>query len=614
MSLQDKVALVTGASRGIGKVILERLAKDGAIAIGVDYSEEYANTISVSLKELGFKWLTQSGLSWGMNDLPHLADKKRLVDETMRQVEEVEQQYEEGLLTKDERHSHIVQLWTGVKDRIVALSKQSLPRDGSVFTMIESGARGSWGQLTQIVGMKGLVTNPAGDIIELPVKASFKEGFDVLEYFISTHGARKGLSDTALRTANAGYLTRRLVDVAQDVIIQAEDCGDDEGLEITRVESESMGESLEDRVVGRFSNQRVTDPKTRKVILKSGELITPSRIELLSPLTLPVLATRSVLTCRLKRGVCQKCYGVDLGYNRLVELGTAVGIIAAQSIGEPGTQLTMRTFHTGGVASEEDITQGLPRVEELFEARPSKRAALMADVAGVVSIHEVSSETSQSGGRGSRAQRLIKITAAEPIERKHRGRGKAKIKTTDQNVCELIVPPGYSLLIKDGQSVVVGDQLTDGSFDLQQLVRLRGRLAAQRYIIKEIQYIYSSQGQKLNDKHIEIICRQMFSRAYVKDGGDTDLLPGEVVERSLVAETNAAVDGKPAVADDLLLGMTKAALSTKSFLAAASFQETARVLINAAITGRVDTLDGLKENVIIGRLIPSGTGYRHRSD
>ena len=591
--------------KGLGALVKRALIGEGVLRTAALLDD---------MKELGFQSLTQSGLSWGMNDLPHLTDKKSLMEETIKQVEEVEQQYADGLLTKDERHSQIVQLWTAVKDRIISLSKQALPRDGSVFTMIESGARGSWGQLTQIVGMKGLVTNPAGDIIELPVKASFKEGFDVLEYFISTHGARKGLSDTALRTANAGYLTRRLVDVAQDVIIQAEDCGDDEGLEITRAESESMGESLEDRVVGRFSNQRVTNPKTRKVILKSGELITPSHVELLKPLVLPMLVTRSVLTCRLKRGVCQKCYGLDLGYNRLVALGTAVGIIAAQSIGEPGTQLTMRTFHTGGVASEEDITQGLPRVEELFEARPPKRPALMADVAGTVSIHEASRHEHGSGGSGARGQKLIRITAAEPVENKGRGqgRGRGKAKNADTNVRELAVPPGYSILVKDGESVAVGDYLTDGSLDLQQTVRLRGRLSAQRYIIKEIQYIYSSQGQRLNDKHIEIICRQMFSRAYVRDGGDTNLLPGEIVERSVVAEANAAVTGKLADTDDLLLGMTKAALSTKSFLAAASFQETARVLINAAITGRVDTLDGLKENVIIGRLIPAGTGYRRR--
>ena len=598
-------------NKAMDKKSLGALVKRSLIIEGV----ERTAVLLDDLKELGFKSLTQSGLSWGMKDLPHLADKPEMVEATIRQVEEVEQQYAEGLLTKDERHSQIVQLWTAVKDRIVALSKKSLPREGSVFTMIESGARGSWGQLTQIVGMKGLVTNPAGDIIELPVKASFKEGFDVLEYFISTHGARKGLSDTALRTANAGYLTRRLVDVAQDVIVQAEDCGDEEGLEITQTESGSMGESLENRMVGRFSNQKVIDPKTRKVIVKSGELITPNHVELFKPLDLPSLVIRSVLTCSLKKGVCQKCYGIDLGYNRLVEIGTAVGIIAAQSIGEPGTQLTMRTFHTGGVASEEDITQGLPRVEELFEARPPKRAALMADVAGVVSIHEVNNHEHNPGSsRATRIQRVIKITAAEPINRKGRGRGKGKIKTTDTNVREFVVPPGYAFLVKDGEPVAVGDQLTDGAFDLQQLVRLRGRLEAQRYIIKEIQYIYSSQGQRLNDKHIEIICRQMFSRAYVRDGGDTNLLPGEIVERSVVAEANATVVGKPAETEDLLLGMTKAALSTKSFLAAASFQETARVLINAAITGRIDTLDGLKENVIIGRLIPAGTGYHRSAD
>ncbi len=583
------------------KKALGSLVKQALVLDGVDRTAVLLD----DLKDLGFKYLTQSGQSWGMNDLPTITDKSVVLDETQKQVEEVEAQYAEGLLTNDERHSQIIQLWTAAKDRIVAIAKKSLPTSGSVFTMVESGARGSWGQLTQIIGMKGLVTNPAGDIIELPVKGNFKEGFDVLEYFISTHGARKGLSDIALRTANAGYLTRRLVDVAQDVIIRADDCGDEEGTIITRDEAEASGLTLEDRLVGRTSLERVNEPGTKKAIIKINDLITPAHIILLKPLKLASFRLATGLSCKLVKGICQKCYGMDLGYNRPVDLGTAVGIIAAESIGEPGTQLTMRTFHTGGVA-ESDITQGLPRVEELFEVRPPKKKAFLAEAAGVVSIEDMQKS-------GTRGQRLLKITSATPVEKPKRGRGKAKAKATesdDANVWEAIIPPGYSLLVKDGASVEIGDELTDGSLDLQQLFRLRGRLAAQKYVIREIQYIYSSQGQKLHDKHIEIICRQLFSRALIRDAGDTELLPGEVVEKSQVLEANAVVKGRSVEYDELLMGMTKAALSTKSFLAAASFQETARVLINAAVTGRVDSLEGLKENVLIGRLIPAGTGYR----
>jgi DNA-directed RNA polymerase subunit beta' len=596
------------------KKALGSLVKQSLVKEGVERTAELLD----DLKDLGFKYLTQSGQSWGMNDLPKLTEKTVVLEETSEQVEEVEQQFADGLLTNDERHSQVIQLWTAAKDRIVAMAKKSLPRQGSVFSMVESGARGSWGQLTQIIGMKGLVTNPAGEIIELPVKGNFKEGFEVLEYFISTHGARKGLSDTALRTANAGYLTRRLVDVAQDLIIRSEDCGDEDGIEITRRESEDNNVNFEDRLIGRFSLARITDPATKKVIVKNGEMITPQQVALLKPLQLPAVRIASVLSCKMTKGICAKCYGLDLGYNRPVELGTAAGIIAAQSIGEPGTQLTMRTFHTGGVA-ESDITQGLPRVEELFETRPPKKKAFLAEAAGVISLQDIAPTpgvgTATGGGR---SQRLLRIITADPQVKTKAKRGKKKLDvmteavpdaSSDTNIWEVIVPPGYSIMVKDGQAVVLGEQLTDGSLDLQQLFRLRGKLATQRYIMKEIQYIYSSQGQKLHEKHIEIIVRQLFSRVFLTDAGDTDLLPGEVVEMSQVLEANAVVKGKPAVYDELLLGMTKSALTTKSFLAAASFQETARVLINAAVTGRIDTLEGLKENVLIGRLIPAGTGY-----
>ncbi|PJE76208.1 DNA-directed RNA polymerase subunit beta' [Candidatus Uhrbacteria bacterium CG10_big_fil_rev_8_21_14_0_10_48_11] len=577
---------------------LNQLVKQVLEVDGVTRTAEFLD----ALKELGFYHLTVSGLSWSMGDIPALPQKEAIIEETQRQVDEVDAQYEEGLLTNDERHSQVVQLWTSAKDQVVAASKNLFPLNSPVYTMVESGARGSWGQLTQIVGMKGLVTNPAGDIIELPVKGNFRDGFDVLEYFISTHGARKGLSDTALRTANAGYLTRRLVDVAQDVIVQAEDCGDIEGLVITREDAEAAAQTLEEKVAGRTCLERVTKPGSRKVLIKEGQIISSADALVLKAEKVPAVRIATALTCKVIRGVCAKCYGLDLGYNRPVDMGTAVGIIAAESIGEPGTQLTMRTFHSGGVAGE-DITQGLPRVEELFEVRPPKRKAFLADVAGVVSITQAPREEGSSTPRG---QRLLKIVSDAPVEGADEEEG--------ANIREFTIPQGYSILVKDKDTVAVGDQLTDGSLDLQQLFRLRGRLETQRYIMREIQYIYSSQGQKLNDKHVEVIARQLFSRVYVTDAGQSDLLPGEIVEKAQAEEANLSNPPSPVIYEELLLGMTKSALSTKSFLAAASFQETARVLINAATSGRVDRLEGLKENVLIGRLIPAGTGFRRRGE
>lgn len=616
------------------------------------------------LKERGFAILTKSGLSWGMDDLPKFSEKKILLDEADQQIDEIEGQYEEGLLTQSERHAKIIEIWTRVKDEIEKISKKYLEKGGSVFSMIDSGARGSWGQLTQIIGMKGLVTNPIGEIIELPVKGNFKEGFDVLEYFISTHGARKGLSDIALRTANAGYLTRRLIDVSQDAVITEEDCGDEEGAILTKEESEEMGEDLVKRITGRISLENIVDSKSKKVIVKKGELIKEEAAEKLSKIDLREVRARSLLTCKTRRGVCQKCYGYDLGYNQLVKMGVAVGIVAAQSIGEPGTQLTMRTFHTGGVAGA-DITQGLPRVEEIFEARPPKRKAFISEVAGVVSIEtgertiegvngpvplksglgqkllrvhhqDVDEEAYKLVDYGVKDQKAAKATikvkdgakvtrgdvlfttgSSEEIKTKKSGvikidEDQIKVVYEADKVKEYIIPRGYKIWVEEGQLVGKGDQLTEGSLDLHQLYKLKGREAAQKYILKEIQYIYSSQGQKLNDKHIELIARQMFSRVYIKEAGDTDLLPGEVIEKSLFEEENAKLSEgqQPAVGEELLLGMTKAALATSSFLAAASFQETARVLINAAVNGRVDRLQGLKENVIIGKLIPAGTGFK----
>ncbi len=610
------------------------------------------------LKDLGFKYSTHAGYSWGMADLPDIPEKDVLVEEGDKRVREIEDYFHQGLLTGTERHTSIIKVWNEIKDRISTEAKKALPKDNPAYTMIESGARGSWGQMTQMVGMKGLVSNPSGEIIELPVKSSFKEGYDVLEFFISSHGVRKGLTDTALRTANAGYLTRRLVDVAQDVIVREEDCGDDQGVVLTHAESEEIGEALIIRVLGRFVLSDVVKPGGRKVLVEAGELVTEEHIREIesSKKDLEEVHVRSVMTCRLRRGVCKKCYGYDLAHNKLVKMGTSVGIMAAQSIGEPGTQLTMRTFHTGGVAGK-DITQGLPRVEELFEARNPKQKAIMAEVSGKVQVETIAREIVQAGtGKqildtrpgqktvkithmgvdeekfsfGKTGELLVKdgdsIKEGQVIARKGSGiefiapgNGVVKVEEEKNRVTaifdtlkirEYIIPPGYTLYIKDGDEVEGGDALTDGHLDLQVLFAFKGQDAVQKYLSKEIQYIYASQGQKVNNKHIEIIIRQMFSRVKVVDPGETDLLPGEIIERASFEDANDdAPKANKATATPLFLGITKISLSTDSWLSSASFQETARVLINAAVTGKVDRLEGLKENVIIGRLIPAGTGF-----
>lgn len=628
-------------NKTVDKKALKNLVSESLLNFGIPTTAKFLD----QLKEIGFEYLTLSGLSWGMSDLPGLPEREQIYNEAEIQVAEINDQYQQGLLTEEERHVKVIEIWAQVKERVTEFARRALPSHGSVYSMIESGARGSWGQITQMMGMKGLVTNPGGETIELPVKGNFKEGFDVLEYFISTHGARKGLTDIALRTANAGYLTRRLVDVAHDIVVVENDCGDKEGVVLTAAESEEMGDNLGSRVVGRFLLQEIKD-SAGKVIVKKNELVNLEQGKLITKLNPTEIKVRSALSCKTKRGICQRCYGSDLGCNALVEIGTAVGIIAAQSIGEPGTQLTMRTFHTGGVASAEDITQGLPRVEEVFEARPVKRPALLALGQGQVKV--------ESRGR----QKFIKLTYIDKAEEKFaltkypnskvlvkKGAklkpgspvlsvGETIVPTVHGGVVnqvdeetivvvglmettkEFAVPIGMALWVKDGDLVTRGQQLTEGSLDLHELYTLKDKEAVQKYILKEIQYIYSSQGQKLNDKHIEVIIRQMFSRLYITEPGDTDLLPGEMVTTAQFGEANEALskDANPALGDHLLLGITKSSLSTDSFLSAASFQETARVLIDAAVTGKVDKLRGLKENVIIGRLIPAGTGLGPQKD
>ena len=624
------------------------------------YGQEKTAYVLDDMKKLGFKYVTRSGYSLGMDDFKGIEEKPALLKVGDDQIKMVEEQYQEGLLTDSERHSKVMEIWTSVKDKVLSHSREGMDKDGSIYAMIDSGARGSWGQLGQVTGMKGLVASPSGDIIELPVKGNFKEGFDVLEFFISSHGTRKGLSDTALRTANAGYLTRRLVDVAQDVVVLEDDCGDTDGEVFTKEQSEQMGQKLSQRVIGRFVLAPIKDG--RKTLVKEGEVVTEEGARKIDAAGIEQAHVRSVLQCKLPKGVCIKCYGFDLSHNQVVKKGTAVGIIAAQSIGEPGTQLTMRTFHTGGVAGT-DITQGLPRVEELFEARVPKRQAILAESSGAIEIEDadgkiITSPTGRKIFEGRRGQKIIKLTfdghdelvyrinkadelqvaegqevkrddilmvrgvSGEEVKAKHGGvvrlDGKKLILNYEgKHTKEYIIPIGYKLWAKDGDMVEKGDQLTEGSVDLHELYDLKGRDAVQRYILTEIQEIYASQGQRLNDKHVEIIIKQMFSRVYIEDPGETDLLPGETVEKSqwLLANQKYRKDSaERSNAHELFLGVSKVSLSTQSFLSAASFQETARVLINAAINGKIDYLDGLKENVIIGRLIPVGTGFNENPE
>ncbi len=631
------------------------------------YSEEDTVKFIDDLKNKSFAFITKSGLSWGFGDLPHFEEKDELIEEANKKVEMIQEQFDDGLLTETERFTKVIETWTATKDKIGEICKAGLTDVLPVFSMIESGARGSWAQPVQILGMKGLVTSPSGSIIELPVKGNFKQGFGVLEYFISTHGVRKGLSDTALRTANAGYLTRRLVDVSQDMIISEEDCKDKKGILITQAESEKIGTDLAQRVADRYLAKDLVDVDG-KVIFKAGELIDEDKAAALKGVNLQEATIRSVLSCKLAKGVCSKCYGNDLARNKVVQLGATVGIVAAQSIGEPGTQLTMRTFHTGGVAGQEDITQGLPRVEEIFESRPPKKKGILSEFDGKINIEmakkiirdkdgkeilidnpqakilslvykgttsdkyyfseAINEYKLESGKTGiKKVEPKIKVQEGNKVTKgselftidgkaiKAKVGGIAQITAKYVGVLrevdqakEFSIPRGTMLLVSSGDEVKRGDQLTEGSLDLKELYRLRNRLETQKYIIREIQYVYSSQGQPLNDKHIEIIARQMFSRHLIIGSGDTTLLPGEIVEESVLETANNKVS-KPAKSERLLLGITKASLTTDSFLSAASFQETPRVLIEAAINGKTDYLEGLKENVIIGRLIPAGTGY-----
>ena len=547
------------------------------------YGEEVAVKFLDDMKNIGFHYATVSGLSWSMDDLRIPDQKNQLMEEAEKMIEENRGLYDQGLLTEHERKSKAIEIWTNTKSKLEKLVKQQFGPKDPVFIMVESKARGSWSTVNQLAGMRGLMTKPDGELIELPVKGSFKEGLNVLEYFISTHGARKGLVDTALRTASAGYLTRRLVDVAQDVVVRQKDCKDKEGYLMKFEDGRYTGDSLGKRLRGRAVLQDIKDIEGN-IIIKKGKLIDKTIGELIDKAGVKEVLVRSLVTCKSFDGICQLCYGYDLSKNKPIEIGEAVGIVTAQAIGEPGTQLTMRTFHTGGVAGGGDITMGLPRVEEIFEVRPPTAKAVISEVDG-------------------------KIIAMED-----KGRQKlVAIETKSGEVKEYFIPVGFAPLVNYGDSVTVGQQLSDGHIDLRDLLKLTNSISVvARYIIREVQNVYFATGEGINEKHIELIVRQLFSRGRIIDPGDTELLPGDVVEKRIVLEANKLVeesDGKPATYEQLLLGITRVSLTTESFLSAASFQETARVLIDAAVIGKEDSLRGLKENVIIGRLIPAGTGY-----
>ncbi|PWU67480.1 DNA-directed RNA polymerase subunit beta' [Gracilibacillus dipsosauri] len=535
------------------------------------------------MKDLGFAYSTKAGITVGVADIVVLAEKEEILKAAQAKVDKVLQQFRRGLITDEERYDRVISIWSQAKDDIQDKLMKSLNPRNPIFMMSDSGARGNASNFTQLAGMRGLMANPAGRIIELPIKSSFREGLTVLEYFISTHGARKGLADTALKTADSGYLTRRLVDVAQDVIIREEDCGTDRGLTVTAItEGTEMIEPLIDRLIGRTVFQNVYHPETKDLIISKNEVITEDIAKEIVESGIEEVMIRTVFTCNTKHGTCKKCYGRNLATGEEVEVGEAVGIIAAQSIGEPGTQLTMRTFHTGGVAGS-DITQGLPRIQEIFEARNPKGQAVISEIFGIVKdVTEVKDKQ--------------EIVVQGAIETK-----------------TYTAPYGARLKVSIGDEVEAGQALTEGSIDPKELLKIQGIDGVQSYLLKEVQKVYRMQGVEIGDKHVEVMVRQMLRKVRVADSGDTDVLPGSLLEVHQFKDANKQSlfsGGRPAVGRPVLLGITKASLETDSFLSAASFQETTRVLTDAAIKGKRDELLGLKENVIIGKLVPAGTGMQ----
>ncbi|RYG72772.1 DNA-directed RNA polymerase subunit beta' [Lentibacillus lipolyticus] len=538
------------------------------------------------MKDLGFSYSTKAGMTVGVSDIVVLEEKEAILDDAQTKVDKVQKQFRRGLITDDERYDRVIAIWSKAKDDIQERLMESLDKRNPIFMMSDSGARGNASNFTQLAGMRGLMANPAGKIIELPIKSSFREGLTVLEYFISTHGARKGLADTALKTADSGYLTRRLVDVAQDVIIREDDCGTDRGLTVSALkEGTELIEPLVDRLVGRTAFETVRHPETGEIITEKNEVMSEDQAKRITEAGIEEVIIRSAFTCNTKHGVCKKCYGRNLATGDEVEVGEAVGIIAAQSIGEPGTQLTMRTFHTGGVAGD-DITQGLPRIQELFEARNPKGQAVISEVHGNVEEIKEGKDKQEIVVQGEVEQRTYPV------------------------------PYNARMKVTVGDQVVAGQELTEGSVDPKELLKVQGIEGVQQYLLREVQKVYRMQGVEIGDKHVEVMVRQMMRKIRVVESGDTNELPGSLLEIHQFKEAIQKVleeGGQPAVGKPVLLGITKASLETDSFLSAASFQETTRVLTDAAIKGKRDELLGLKENVIIGKLVPAGTGiHRYR--
>lgn len=536
------------------------------------------------MKNLGFKYSTKAGITIGISDIVVLPDKGKVLEEAQDKVDKVLKQFRRGLITEEERYDRVISYWSAAKDVIQEKLMKSLDNLNPIFMMSDSGARGNASNFTQLAGMRGLMANPAGRIIELPIKSSFREGLTVLEYFISTHGARKGLADTALKTADSGYLTRRLVDVAQDVIVREDDCGTDRGLLIgALMDGTEVIEGFDERIVGRHTRKTIFHPETKKVILEKDGLITEDVARVILDAGFEELTIRSAFTCNTKHGVCKKCYGINLATGENVEVGEAVGIIAAQSIGEPGTQLTMRTFHTGGVAGD-DITQGLPRIQEIFESRNPKGQAVISEITGVISAIDEIREGQKE------------ITVQGDVETR-----------------KYLAPYNGRLKVQLNDAIKRGEVLTEGSIDPKELLKVKDVSTVQEYLLKEVQKVYRMQGVEIGDKHIEVMVRQMLRKVRVIEAGETELLPGSLLDIHQFADANkeAVLNGKlPATCRPVILGITKASLETESFLSAASFQETTRVLTDAAIKGKRDELLGLKENVIIGKLVPAGTGMQ----
>jgi DNA-directed RNA polymerase subunit beta' len=628
-------------NEGQDKVSLKALIGVAYHVLGQQETAELADRI----KDVGFAYATRSGASIAVSDLAVPVAKEAILARAEEEVSEVERQYRRGLLTEDEQYTRTIELWTDAKDEVTEAVSEAMDPEGPIYVMARSGStKGGFGPIAQLAGMRGLMADPSGRIIDLPIRSNFREGLTALEYFISTHGSRKGLADTALRTADAGYLTRRLVDVAQDMVINAEDCETRSGLWM-RVEDNVSDPNLPqmgERILGRVLAGPVVDETSGEVLYERGQLLDKAAVERIEGAGVEAVYVRSPLTCQLQQGLCQRCYGRDLGRGELVELGSAVGIVAAQSIGEPGTQLTLRTFHTGGIAHGGDITHGLPRVEELLEARKHpKGEAILSDIGGRVEVHRgeegvrtvkvVESHVEQDRYALKRGWKVLLGAGQEEVKEGEvlakRGEKELVVKRggrvlrdeegvvvvyDEREDREYEIPSSARLLVGEGERIEAGEQITEGSKNPHTILSVLGREATYTYMIQEVQKVYRSQGVTIQDKHFEVIINKMLSRVQVMSCGDTEMLPGDLVDREQFAEANAGVvegGGQAATAKPVLLGVTKAALNTESWLSASSFQHTIKVLARAAIEGKRDELKGLKENVIIGKLIPAGTGY-----